>query len=60
MIHHRGHQLFLGLSKYWKNSKYWDSYKKFSNCPKTETVWFYRAVKCPKGADGKANSVDPD
>ena len=30
------------------------------NYLKIWTVWFYQSVMCPKGADGLANSADPD
>ena len=45
---------------YCKIPKFSDTWKIWSNPHKFEQKRLYHRVMCPKGADGMANSVDPD
>ena len=45
---------------YRKNSKNWDTYNNYHNCPTIGTVGFYSSVLCSNDADRITNSVDPD
>ena len=46
--------------KYSKVPKFLDTRKLCCNHPKIQTKKFFHRKICPKGADGVANSVDPD
>ena len=50
----------ISSGKYGKNPKISDIQKICCNHPKSWKRWLYHGVMCPKGADGMANSVDPD
>ena len=52
--------LFEILSYYRKNSKNWDTWNNYHNCPTIVTVGFYSAVLCSKDADRITNREDPD
>ena len=45
---------------YRKNSKNWDTWNNYHNCPTFGTVGFYSAVLCSKDADRITNREDPD
>ena len=45
---------------YHKNSKNWDTWNNYHNCPTIGTVGFYSAVLCSKDADRITNREDPD
>ena len=45
---------------YRKNSKNWDTYNNYHNCPTIGTVGFYSAVLCSKDANRITNREDPD
>ena len=45
---------------YRKNSKNWDTWNDYHNCPTIGTVGFYSAVLCSKDADRITNREDPD
>ena len=45
---------------YRKNSKNWDTWNNYHNCPTFRTVGFYSAVLCSKDADRITNGEDPD
>ena len=45
---------------YRKNSKNWDTWNNYHNCPTIGTVGFYSAVLCTKDADRITNREDPD
>ena len=45
---------------YRKNSKNWDTWNNYHNCPTIGTVGFYRAVLCSKDTDRITNREDPD
>ena len=45
---------------YRKNPKNLDTRKNCCNHSKIWTKWLYHGLMCPNGADGMANSVDPD
>ena len=45
---------------YRKNSKNWDTWNNYYNCPTTGTVGFYSAVLCSKDANRITNREDPD
>ena len=48
------------LPVYRKNSKNWDTWNKYHNCPTIGTVGFYIAVLCSKDANRITNREDPD
>ena len=45
---------------YRKNSKNWDTWNNYHNCPTIGTAGFYIAVLCSKDADRITNREDPD
>ena len=45
---------------YRKTPNFSDAQNVWCNHPKIQTKVFFRREICPKGADGMANSVDPD
>ena len=45
---------------YCKNSKNWDTWNNYHNCPTIGTVGFYSAAWCSKDADRITNREDPD
>ena len=45
---------------YRKNSKNWDTWNNYHNCPTIGTVGFYSAVLCSKDAGRITNREDPD
>ena len=45
---------------YRKNSKNWDTWNNYHNCPTIGTVGFYSAVLCSKDANRITNRADPD
>ena len=47
-------------SIYRKNSKNWDTWNNYHNCPTIGTVGFYSAVLCSKDANRITNREDPD
>ena len=51
---------FIIISLYPKFPKYSDTQKICCNHSKIWTMWLYHKVMSPNGADGMANSVDPD
>ena len=48
------------VKHYRKSSQYLDSKNVCHNYRKTQTKRFFHREICSKGADGMANSVDPD
>ena len=44
------------MSKFHKNSKNWDAYSNYLNCPRIRTARLHDSVICPEDADGMANS----
>ena len=53
-------QSFYKDQNYRKNSKNWDTWNNYHNCPTIGTVGFYSAVLCSKDANGITNREDPD
>ena len=52
--------LDLLIEVHWEKNEKFGHQKIFGNRPKICTRWLYHRVMRPKGADGMANSVDPD
>ena len=59
MISHKVSSSAL-IFAYRKNSKNWDTWNNYHNCPTIGTVGFYSAVLCSKDANRITNREDPD
>ena len=51
---------YVTSNNYRKNSKNWDTWNNYHNCPTIGTVGFYSAVLCSKDANRITNREDPD
>ena len=52
--------VWTNIYMYRKNSKNWDTWNNYHNCPTIGTVGFYSAVLCSKDADRITNREGPD